>query len=69
MKMSTRIEIQSKSSQRLCEKLGMRREGVFVEFVSFTRDRDGNPIYENTLQYAILRREWMSGGAAAGMTG
>lgn len=47
----------------------MRREGVFVEFVSFTRDKDGNPIYENTLQYAILRREWMSGGAAAGMTG
>lgn len=48
-------------SQRLCEKLGMRREGVFVEFISFTRDEDGSPIYENTVQYAILRREWMSG--------
>ena len=42
------------------QKLGMRLEGTFVEFVSFTKDYAGNPIYENTLQYAILRREWMS---------
>lgn len=54
------VEEHNKPSQRLCEKLGMRREGVFVEFVSFTRDDAGNPIYENTIQYAILRREWMS---------
>lgn len=46
------------SSQRLCEKLGMRREGVFKEFVSFVKDENGNPIYENTMQYAILKREW-----------
>ena len=46
------------SSQRLCEKLGMRREGLFREFVSFVNDADGNPIYENTYQYAILKREW-----------
>lgn len=55
------VEDHNKPSQRLCEKLGMRREGVFVEFVSFTTDDAGNPIYENTMQYAILRREWMSG--------
>lgn len=42
----------------------MRREGVFIEFVSFIKDDAGNPIYENTMQYAILRREWMSGAAA-----
>ena len=47
-------------SQRLCEKLGMRREGFFREFVSFVNDADGNPIYENTLQWAILKREWLS---------
>jgi len=58
------VEDHNKSSQRLCEKLGMRREGVFVEFVSFTTDDAGNPIYENTMQYAILRREWMSGSPA-----
>ena len=46
------------SSQHLCEKLGMRREGVFREFVSFVNDTNGNPIYENTYQYAILKKEW-----------
>ena len=46
------------SSQRLCEKLGMRREGLFLEFVTFVDDADGNPIYENTYQYAILKKEW-----------
>ena len=46
------------SSQRLCEKLGMRREGMFMEFVSFVNDEEGNPIYENTIQYAILKKEW-----------
>lgn len=44
--------------QRLCEKLGMRREGMFLEFVSFVNGPDGKPVYENTMQYAILKREW-----------
>ena len=46
------------SSQKLCEKLGMRREGLFVEFVSFVQNADGTPRYENTIQYAILKKEW-----------
>ena len=46
-------------SQHLCEKLGMRREGLFREFVSFVNDADGSPIYENTYQYAILKKEWV----------
>ncbi len=46
-------------SQRLCEKLGMRREGEFLEFVAFIKDPDGNPVYENTFQYAILKKEWL----------
>ena len=45
-------------SQRLCEKLGMRREGLFMEFVSFINNPDGTPLYENTMQYAILKKEW-----------
>ena len=45
-------------SQRLCEKLGMRREGLFMEFVSFINNPDGTPHYENTMQYAILKKEW-----------
>lgn len=46
-------------SQKLCEKLGMRREGFFREFITFVNDADGNPIYENTYQYAILKKEWI----------
>ena len=46
------------ASQRLCEKLGMRREGIFIDFVSFVNHPDGTPRYENTVQYAILKREW-----------
>ena len=49
------------ASQKLCERLGMRREGLFMEFVSFIRDADGRPIYENTYQYAILKKEWKLG--------
>ena len=45
-------------SQRLCEKLGMRREGLFLEFISFVNNPDGTPKYENTYQYAILKKEW-----------
>lgn len=45
-------------SQKLCEKLGMRQEGCMKEFVSFTKNEDGTPKYENTLLYALLRREW-----------
>lgn len=45
-------------SQHLCERLGMRREGLFMEFVSFINKPDGSPLYENTMQYAILKKEW-----------
>ena len=48
----------NKSSQRLCEKLGMRQEGLFKEFISFVKNPDGTPHYENTYQYAILKKEW-----------
>ncbi len=46
------------SSQHLCQKLGMRREGEFKEFVTFVNNPDGTPRYENTVQYAILKKEW-----------
>ena len=36
----------------------MRQEGMFMEFVSFVNDADGNPVYENTMQWAILKKEW-----------
>lgn len=48
----------NKSSQHLCEKLGMRQEGLFKEFIAFINNPDGTPRYENTYQYAILKKEW-----------
>ncbi len=48
------------SSQHLCEKLGMRLEGKFIEFISFVNNEDGTSRYENTLQYAILKKEWVN---------
>lgn len=55
------VEDDNLASQRLCERLGMRREGLFVEFVTFADDERGVPVYVNTLQYALLRREWSEG--------
>lgn len=46
------------ASQRLCKKLGMRKEGEFKEFISFVKNPDGTPHYENTFQFAILKKEW-----------
>ena len=45
-------------SIRLLEKLGFRKEGCFLEDVSFKEDENGNPIYVNSVQYAMLKREW-----------
>ena len=45
-------------SQNLCRRLGMRQEGLFREFVSFVNNPDGTPKYENTMQFAILKKEW-----------
>ena len=53
------VEDTNLTSQKLCERLGMRREGLFEEFISFRNDDSGAPIYENTVQYAILRHEWL----------
>lgn len=40
------------------KKLGMRKEGEFKEFVFFVNNPDGSPCYENTFQYAVLKKEW-----------
>lgn len=52
------VEDDNIRSRRLCEKLGMRNEGCFIEFISFVNYPDGAPKYENTMQYAILEKEW-----------
>lgn len=57
------------SSQHLCEKLGMRCEGLFKEFISFIHNPDGTPYYENTFQYAILKKEWLSRNSGLQLNG
>lgn len=52
------VEEENAASRRLCARLGMRQEGAFLDFVSFRTDAAGAPIYETTLQFALLRREW-----------
>lgn len=52
------VEETNHSSQKLCERLDMCREGFFIEFVTFTNNPDGTPKYENTFVYAVLKREW-----------
>lgn len=52
------VEEENLRSQKLCERLDMCREGLFIEFVSFTNNSDGTPKYENTFVYAILKKEW-----------
>lgn len=53
------VEDDNFKSQKLCEKLGMRKEACFMEFISFVNNPDGTPKYENTFQYAILKKEWL----------
>ena len=52
------VEETNLRSQKLCERLGMRKEGCFKEYISFIRNQNGIPVYENTIQYAILKKEW-----------
>lgn len=52
------VEENNIRSKKLCERLGMRQEGLLLDFVSFTKDINGLCIYENTFIYAILKREW-----------
>lgn len=45
-------------SWKLMERLGMRREGEFKQNVYFRRDSNGNPIWQDTYEYAVLENEW-----------
>ncbi len=45
-------------SWKLLERLGMRREGHLVANIYFKKDENGNPIWSDTYEYAILADEW-----------
>lgn len=46
-------------SWKLLERLGFRREGHLKQNIFFKRDDDGNPLWSDTYEYAILRTEWL----------
>ena len=45
-------------SWKLLERLGMRREGVLLQNVHFSRNEQGFPLWQDTYEYAVLRAEW-----------
>jgi ribosomal-protein-alanine N-acetyltransferase len=45
-------------SWKLLERLGMRREGHFLQKAFFRRDGEGNPVWHDAYEYAVLAREW-----------
>jgi ribosomal-protein-alanine N-acetyltransferase len=49
---------QNTASWKLLERLSMRREGYLKKNVFFKRDENGNPIWIDTYEYAILAEEW-----------
>jgi RimJ/RimL family protein N-acetyltransferase len=49
------VEDYNQASQRLCERLHMRREGCFKEFVSFVT-ASGEEQYDDTYIYALLKK-------------
>lgn len=48
----------NEASWRLLERLGLRREAHHVRNVWFDRDSEGEPIWQDTYVYAVLRDEW-----------
>ena len=45
-------------SWRLAERIGMRREGHFLQAASFAHDELGEPIWHDAYLYALLADEW-----------
>lgn len=45
-------------SWKLLERLHMRREGLLLQNIYFKNDGNGEPIWFDTYEYAILKGEW-----------
>ena len=49
------LDPQNAASWRLCERLGMKREGHFIRNNYFFKDENGEPVWKDTYRYAILK--------------
>lgn len=58
-RITAEADIRNTRSCRLLEKLGMRREAVFVQSASFQKDESGLPIWSDYCSYAILQDEFL----------
>lgn len=47
-------------SWKLMERLGMRRESVLRQNIYFNRDASGQPIWQDTYGYGLLKEEWLN---------
>lgn len=56
-----RCSPENTASIRLLEHLNMRREAVKMKNIFLKRDALGNPVWQDTYEYAILSNEWESG--------
>lgn len=50
----------NEQSWRLLDRLKTRREGLLLQNVYFKTDSNGEPIWLNTYEYAVLKEEWLS---------
>ena len=50
----------NEASWKLMERLNMRRESFMIKNNSFEKEENGQPIWIDTYQYAILKEEWNS---------
>lgn len=48
----------NRRSWKLLERLGFRREGTLIQNVYFAKDETGNPIWQDTFEYGLLKSEW-----------
>ena len=58
-RITAETDVQNTRSCRVLEKLGMRREGVFVQSAAYRTTETGTPIWSDYAAYAILRDEFM----------
>jgi len=50
----------NESSWKLLERLGLRREGHLLKNIFLKKDQNGEPLWCDTYEYAILSDEWFS---------
>ena len=46
------------ASERLMQRLGMRKEGLLVRNLYFSTDENGHPLWQDTAMYALLAEEF-----------